>query len=131
MSALDALCFGPEAWSPAQLSGSLHLTTTEGVGYFEGPKLLGFYLVQKVDQEIEILTIGVDPAYRRQGLGKAMIEEIIRRGCCVFLDVAKDNDPARRLYETCGFTLYGVRPSYYDRKTERVDALNYRYLVNR
>lgn len=131
MAALDAKCFGPEAWSSVQLGGSMHLPTTQSFGFFDGDTLVAFFLAQKVADEIEILTICVDPAFRRQGLAQTMIKALTEQGLRVYLDVAEDNFPARRLYEQCGFTLYGRRPGYYDRKTGRVDALNYRYLVNR
>ncbi|MDD3181737.1 MAG: GNAT family N-acetyltransferase [Alphaproteobacteria bacterium] len=132
ISVLHARCFADEAWSQSQIEGSLLLPTTRGEGLWDGGVLVGFYLVQCVGDEIEILTICVDPSHRRQGLGRDLVRHLIvqQRTGSVFLEVAKDNLSALALYESMGFCLIGCRPDYYHRKDKLVDALNYRYLVN-
>lgn len=129
---LDLACFGGEAWSRQQIEGSLDLDTTEGWGVFDDAQLVSFYLLQKSGDEAEILTLGVSPAYRRQGLGESLLRHILARqedGDCVYLEVAADNQAAISLYNKCGFTLLGQRPNYYRRGLQKVDALTYRCLV--
>jgi RimJ/RimL family protein N-acetyltransferase len=63
------------------------------------------------------LGMGVHPEYRGQGVGRRLIaaalEKARRRGLeRIELDVFADNVPARRLYESVGFTVEGVRRRY-------------------
>ena len=67
--------------------------------------------------EAEIHTIGVDPAYRRLGIGRALLRGLLEVAdaarATVFLEVRTDNDAARALYEAAGFSVAGVRKRYY------------------
>ncbi|MEE1030322.1 MAG: ribosomal protein S18-alanine N-acetyltransferase, partial [Alphaproteobacteria bacterium] len=79
----------------------------------------GFVVYRVTLDEAEIITIGVHPDARNTGIASAMIGivlgELKKSGVkTVFLEVAKDNTPARRLYESNGFEQIGVRPKYYD-----------------
>ena len=79
----------------------------------------GFVVYRVTLDEAEIITIGVHPDARNTGIASAMIGivlgELKKSGVkTVFLEVATDNIPARRLYETNGFVQIGVRPKYYD-----------------
>jgi ribosomal-protein-alanine N-acetyltransferase len=57
-----------------------------------------------------------------------MIAEARRRGASeVLLEVREDNDAARGLYASEGFTVLGRRRGYYEQG--RVDAVTMRYLV--
>jgi ribosomal-protein-alanine N-acetyltransferase len=97
---------------------------------------LGFVLVRIASDEAEILTLAVDPAFRRQGVGRALVvsaaEEAAKAGAgALFLEVAEDNGPALGLYETCDFARIGRRSDYYTRGAERIDALILRRALNR
>jgi len=116
-------------WSPEALDATL---AGEGVLAFaaevEGA-IEGFVVARVAAGEAEILTIAVDPARRRTGLGErlaaAVIEAAQSAGAdVVFLEVAVDNPAAIALYEKLGFVAAGRRPAYYPRREgPRVDAL--------
>ena len=79
----------------------------------------GFIVWRAVADEAELITIGVAPDARRTGIGAAMIGimegELKKSGVkSVFLEVAENNAPARKLYEQNGYVKIGVRPKYYD-----------------
>lgn len=79
----------------------------------------GFIVYRIVADEAEIITIGVAPDARRGGIAAAMLEiatrDAVARGAKkIFLEVARDNDAARALYSSAGFSEIGVRPKYYD-----------------
>ncbi len=79
----------------------------------------GFIVWRAVADEAELITIGVAPDARRTGIGVAMIGimegELKKSGVkSVFLEVAENNAPARKLYEQNGYAQIGVRPKYYD-----------------
>jgi ribosomal-protein-alanine N-acetyltransferase len=78
--------------------------------------------------EAELLTIAVDPAHRRQGLGRTLVEAFLaearQRGAeTAFLEVAEDNTAARTLYTAAGFTQTGRRKGYYRGAGRVVDAI--------
>ena len=79
----------------------------------------GFIVWRAVADEAELITIGVAPDARRTGIGAAMIgimeAELKKSGVkSVFLEVAENNAPARKLYEQNGYVQIGIRPKYYD-----------------
>ena len=79
----------------------------------------GFIVWRAVTDEAELITIGVAPDARRTGIAAAMIGimegELKKSGVkSVFLEVAENNTPARKLYEQNGYVQIGVRPKYYD-----------------
>lgn len=65
--------------------------------------------------EYEIHTIGVDPAYQGQGIGRQLLLRLFEYadGATIFLEVRTDNAAAIALYESAGFTRMGVRKRYY------------------
>ena len=80
--------------------------------------LQGFILVRHVDEEAEIMTIAVDPAARRHGIGRALLshamEELRNLGvAALHLEVATNNAAALSLYRTLGFVPSGKRRNYY------------------
>ncbi len=79
----------------------------------------GFIVWRTTLDEAELITIGVAPDARRSGIAAAMLgimeTELKKNGVKnIFLEVAKDNLPARKLYESNGYNQIGVRPKYYD-----------------
>ena len=79
----------------------------------------GFVVYRIVVDEAEIITIGVDPEMRRNGIASAMIgiieKESQKQGVKkIFLEVASTNIPGQKLYENHGFNRIGLRPKYYD-----------------
>ncbi|MBR0212228.1 MAG: ribosomal protein S18-alanine N-acetyltransferase [Alphaproteobacteria bacterium] len=79
----------------------------------------GFIVYRIAVDEAEIITIGVNPEMRRQGIASAMIgiieKTLLNQGIKkIFLEVATTNTPAKKLYENMGFKVVGLRPKYYD-----------------
>ncbi len=78
----------------------------------------GFILCRAIAGESEILTVAVDPAARRGGVGRALVEAAAglsaRNGAeSLFLEVARDNVAALALYAAAGFEEVGLRRRYY------------------
>ena len=92
----------------------------------------GFILARSVADEAEILTLAVDPAARRGGIGRALMTQAMRTAgsngaAAMFLEVAEVNAPARALYAVCGFSEVGRRARYY---VGGVDALVLRATIS-
>ncbi|MBF0613740.1 MAG: ribosomal protein S18-alanine N-acetyltransferase [Magnetococcales bacterium] len=80
--------------------------------------LVGYAVARPLFDEWHLLTLGVAPESRRQGLGRRLVEallaEVVRQqGRCVVLEVRISNEPARLLYQGLGFVTVGRRRGYY------------------
>ncbi|MFL6164032.1 MAG: tRNA (adenosine(37)-N6)-threonylcarbamoyltransferase complex dimerization subunit type 1 TsaB [Jatrophihabitantaceae bacterium] len=130
---LDALLpheqdlFGSESWSR---QGYLdELSDTELRHYLVAEQdgtVVGSAGLLTIGETAQIVTVGVLPAARRQGVGGRLIRALVaeaarRRASEVLLEVRIDNAAARQLYAKLGFEVIGTRRGYYDQG--RVDAV--------
>src|SRR3979490_3001197 len=94
-----------------------------------GRKIIGFAVSRMAADEAEILSIAVAASHRGRGLSRNLLlthlGHLAGRGVrTVFLDVAENNKPARRLYERAGFGIAGRRERYYQQPGgEQLNAL--------
>lgn len=93
------------------------------VGRHPASGLVGFCVWQEVADEAHVHDLAVDPAWRRRGLGRALIvaalaEADARGARRAFLDVRAGNEAARGLYASLGFRESGRRSGYYREPTE-------------
>ena len=128
LAPLHGACFPEDPWDAQALDRVLALLGAFGFLAWEADLPVGFALARDLGGEVEILTIGVTPASRRRGVGRALLRAILDRArhqsiASVVLEVAADNAAARRLYAAAGFVTVGRRPRYYRRGQETVDAL--------
>ena len=89
-------------------------------------KIVGYVLFWLLPNEIDIHNVAVLSAFRRRGIGRLLLNQVIAEGMRlsylrVTLEVRRSNIPAQRLYESLGFNLDGVRKGYYSDDGE--DAL--------
>ncbi len=80
----------------------------------------GLILLQMQPPDAEVLTLGVLPALRRQGIAAALLgralELVLQAGASrLLLEVAADNGPALAFYRRHGFRPLSRRPGYYRR----------------
>jgi ribosomal-protein-alanine N-acetyltransferase len=83
--------------------------------------IAGFVVLRIAGGEAEILTLAVDPQFRRAGYGRLLMEEALRhayrdRAEAVFLEVDETNRAAVPLYSALGFETVGRRARYYERQ---------------
>jgi [ribosomal protein S18]-alanine N-acetyltransferase len=121
-------CFPDDPWDAAALERILALSGGFGFLAWQAEEPTGFILARDLGDEVEILSLGVLPGWRRHGSGSALLAAIVgeadRRGIgAVVLEVAADNVAAQRLYAGCGFVQAGRRPRYYRRRDGAADAL--------
>lgn len=115
LAAIHAGAFpATEAWSARSFATQLALP---GVFALIDPAG-GMVLARAVAGEAEILTIGVAPAARRQGVGARLLAaamDIAAGGGAqeIFLEVSAANPAAQALYRAAGFAEAGRRRAYY------------------
>jgi ribosomal-protein-alanine N-acetyltransferase len=92
-----------------------------------GEKLVvGFIVTWLILDEAHIATVAIDPAWRRMGIARRLIDnslaEAVTYGAVkAFLEVRRGNLAALQLYQDFGFQVVGVRSKYY--KDNMEDAL--------
>ncbi len=81
-----------------------------------GDRACGFLVTRKTAlREREILNLAVDPAARRRGVARRLLEnELNRDEATWFLEVRESNAAAIALYRSLGFRPVGVRKEYYN-----------------
>ena len=72
----------------------------------------GYIILFDNSESLEIMKIGTLVEYRRQGIGKILIDEISKMKRNIFLEV-RENIRAREFYKSCGFEEVGKRKIYY------------------
>ena len=92
----------------------------------------GYAGMRTVLDEGYISNIAVSPAFRRRGIGMALVralqaEGARRRLSFLTLEVRVGNREARRLYERTGFREAGLRPGYYEKPREDALLMTYDY----
>jgi len=121
MAAIHAACFA-RAWDAVAMAqfaaapGVLCLLGGPGDGIAPPAGLL---IARHASDEAELLTIGVGPASRRAGLGRALLQhaaaELSSSGAKqLFLEVDEDNAAAVSLYRSLGAQQVGHRKAYYE-----------------
>lgn len=125
MARLHHACFGDvRPWSAAELADIL-----QNPHSFALKRDHGFLIGRAIAGEAEVITLAVDPAARRRGIGRALVQEFLasarqKRADSAFLEVAADNAAAIALYRACGFAQTGLRRAYYRTADGRaLDAL--------
>jgi ribosomal-protein-alanine N-acetyltransferase len=132
LAPLHALCF-EDAWPAPAIRDVLAMPGAFGYAVAcPAAAPAGFALGRVNTDEAELLTLAIDPAWRRHGLARFLVETIgahaaARGATRLFLEVAEDNAAARALYAAGGFVTVGRRRGYYARRLgPAVDALTMR-----
>lgn len=89
-------------------------------------RVLGYGGMWMIVDEAHVTNIAVRAAYRGQGFGKRLLQELMRTAqwlgaLRMTLEVRVTNEIAKSLYERMGFYPSGIRPNYYSDNME--DAL--------
>ena len=105
-------------WTESQCRSELEDPRRPCWGLVEGGQLLALACGWLVVDELHITAVAVDPARRRQGLGRQVLELLLERAAAAgaahaTLEVAASNGAAVALYGRCGFSTAGVRRAYY------------------
>lgn len=109
-------------WNDSMFLESLQNTSHICLGAWSGDTLQAFVISAKIGDEAEIQTLATDPAARRQGHARALMQQLIKTlrdsgTTRLFLEVAVDNTAAVALYRDLGFDSVGLRKAYYSRKS--------------
>ena len=115
---LEKECFGDQSWTMLDLIGVLTISGEVRLKAVQHGDMIGFAAAESKTSENAswISTIGVLPAFRRQGVAAALLTACESRVSMprMRLCVRASNFPALRLYEERGYVRIGVWQNYYE-----------------
>lgn len=120
LTEIERACFHAP-WSETMLREEL------GKGIFlvaeQDGRTAGYVGCQTVLDEGYITNVAVSPDFRRQGIARTLIAELIKQAqekglAFVTLEVRESNAAARALYAGAGFVPVGTRKNFYSNPTE-------------
>lgn len=114
---LERICFRTP-WSYRSLLGELSNDVAFYVVAVAEGKVIGYAGEWLMFDEAHMTNIAVDPGFRKHGVARRMILELMsegaRRGAArMTLEVRENNQTAQRLYASMGFAFAGIRKRYY------------------
>ena len=117
-----------EAWGAESFSGELANPDVARLYALKSHagRIVAYCSGWQIVDELHINSLAVDPAFRRKGLARQLLLEVMRQSAAdhvaaATLEVRQSNEAGRALYESLGFVVEGVRPGYY--QNPREDAL--------
>lgn len=122
VAALEQICFSCP-WSENAIIHELTNQISIWLVAVEQGKVIGYVGSQYGYGEADMMNLAVAPAYRRNGIGKALVAELVAQLQSMdihslTLEVRQSNLPAVMLYESMGFSQVGLRPNYYQKPKE-------------
>ncbi len=119
---LERLCFS-EPWSYGILESGIHSPYDVYYVFEQEEEILGYCNLRVLAGEGEVQRIAVLPGSRRLGVGRKLMEAMVRsareqEASAISLEVRESNRAARSLYESCGFAAEAVRKRYYRKPEE-------------
>lgn len=122
---IEKLCF-VHPWSEQSIKDEMAKENSVFLMAYEGENPIGYVGLSVVFDEGYMGNLAVIEAYRRNGVGRALMRELLNE--CLKLDLAfatlevrASNIPAIKLYQSFGFDEVGRRKNYYKEPLE--DAL--------
>ena len=123
IAALEAACFS-DPWPESILQKELENPLSLWLCAMDGDTVAGYVGSQTVLGEADMMNLAVSPAYRRQGLGRALVPALCEslrqkmQATVLTLEVRDSNAPAAALYASLGFAQIGLRKNYYQHPKE-------------
>ena len=120
VKALEDVLFPVDAWTHEMFHNELAevgISREVMVARLAG-KIVGYVSLRFVGDEGDVVTIAVDPAVQKQGVGTFMMDWLetsakVRRVKNLFLEVRSDNIPAVAMYLARDFERIDLRRNYY------------------
>ena len=124
---IETECFS-HPWLKQSLENELNNDTSLFWVATENNDVIGYIGMSVVIDEGYIFNVAVDKAYRKKGVGTALINELVTYGkknnlCFITLEVRESNINAQSLYSKFGFIKVGERKNYYSEPKENAILL--------
>ncbi len=117
-----------DPWSREGFLDALSMDCTCYLVAEENGEICGYCGYYRSFEEAEIVNVAVAKAFRRQGIGHAMLCGLLKTGYQegvreFFLEVRSGNKAAIGLYASLGFQKEGIRRGFYSHPKEDADIM--------
>ena len=114
---IERACFKEDAWPLIEMMAALTFPNVVRLKAINKEKIAGFIAgdIRRVEGTGWILTVGVLPEYRRQGLAEELMAkcELTMQMRRIKLSVRRSNQAAIQLYQKLGYAQVDVWSKYY------------------
>jgi ribosomal-protein-alanine N-acetyltransferase len=118
LSELHKGCFA-KGWSHLEFESFFERAGVfAAIAYSDEKKAVGFVLCWLIEDQCDLLSMGVLADYRRDGVGQMLLDYALETArhmgaAHMALEVNVKNEAAQQLYEMQGFEKFSVRKDYY------------------
>lgn len=100
-----------------------------------GEKVVGFMCYELHKSKLHILNFSVHPEYRRNGIGRQMVEKLIsklstHRRIMIVTEIRETDLDAQLFFRACGFLAKGVAREFFADSGEDAFVMEYRLVVS-
>ena len=118
VTALEQEIFGVDAWSAGSVEEELTGDRRHAVVALEQQRVVGYAVVLRSDDLVDLQRIAVAPTHRRAGIARLLLDAVRDAGRAggadrMLLEVSADNAAALTFYAASGFVEIDRRPRYY------------------
>lgn len=110
---IAAECF-PKVWTEEEFLYFIENANGLALGIEKEGELVAYFLGLLILGELDIVSLGVAKAHRRQNLAEKMMTEALNGVSKAYLEVDETNAAAIALYLKQGFKKMGIRKKYYE-----------------
>lgn len=114
---MERACFS-DPWKRTDLEGVIKFPFYQSFLAEEGGQVCGYGCMIALFETAEIANIAVDIPFRKRGIGREILQAMHAKAKALgaseaLLEVRKSNVAAIALYESMGYSRYGIRENYY------------------
>lgn len=115
---VENACFKGSAWSIHAIQSEFNNNFSHFFADVVDGKIRGYVSLRIMYEEAQFSNVAVLPEFRRAGIGTELVKTALAFASeqkCDYaeLEVNVCNEPAKALYEKCGFAVAGVRKKFY------------------
>lgn len=129
LAELHAKCFA-KGWSHLEFESFFERAGVyAAIAYDSGGKAVGFAICWLIEDQCDLLSMGVLPDYRRDGVGLLLLDYMSQTAKdmgakYMVLEVNVNNEAAQTLYQAQGYEKFSIRKEYYSAPDgSRADAV--------
>lgn len=122
----------PLPWGEEDFIRCLRNRNVIGMVADVGEQVAGFNIYELHRNRLHILNFAVDPAFRRRGVGAAMVSKLVnklspQRRNRIMLEIRETNLDAQLFFRGLGFRAVSLLRDFYEDSTEDAYLMQYRY----
>ena len=117
VASIERQCFPDDPWTELEIRKFRRCLNTCAFVAVAGAKVVGFILINNRDRSVNLMSIAVDPAYRRKGVGRQLVDKatelLDRRRKSLVTHVRENNLQGQLFFRQVGFRVTRIMREVY------------------